>query len=69
MGLGQETPVEGLRGAYTAQPEVKGRERTVVTSEDNARGLYRRWAEFMDAESWDEIYPKNPRKYTDSFPK
>ena len=28
-----------------------------VVSEHNARTLYKRWAEFMDAESWDDLYP------------
>ena len=27
----------------------------VRSSEDNLRNLYKRWAEFMDAESWDEL--------------
>jgi len=25
------------------------------SNEDNLRNLYRRWAQFMDAESWDEL--------------
>jgi len=25
------------------------------SSEDNLRNLYRRWAEFMEAESWEEL--------------
>ena len=25
------------------------------SSEHNLRNLYRRWAEFMDADSWDEL--------------
>jgi len=25
------------------------------SSEHNLRNLYRRWAEFMEAESWDEL--------------
>jgi hypothetical protein len=37
-------------GIVTEQP---------LTSEQNPRMLYRRWAEFMDAESWDEL--KNPQ--------
>ena len=48
MGLLQEQPVQDLREAVS----------TETTSENNARGLYRRWAEFMDAESWEDIYPK-----------
>ena len=27
------------------------------SSEHNLRNLYRRWAEFMAAESWDELVP------------
>jgi len=45
MGLRTEEPVPGLDGAvYTAG-----------TSELNQRTLYKRWAEFMDAEDWDEL--------------
>ena len=31
-----------------------------IPSEQNQRGYYRRWAELMDAESWNDLYPKNP---------
>jgi len=27
----------------------------IKSSEDNLRNLYKRWAEFMDADSWDEL--------------
>jgi hypothetical protein len=27
------------------------------SSEHNLRNLYRRWAQFMEAESWDELAP------------
>ena len=48
MGVGQERPGEELNGAvYLDQ-----------ISELNQRTLYKRWAEFMDAESWDELFPK-----------
>jgi phenylpropionate dioxygenase-like ring-hydroxylating dioxygenase large terminal subunit len=49
MGLNHVKPVEGLRDAWTS--EWGG------VSEQNARTLYRRWAEFMDAESWADLYP------------
>jgi hypothetical protein len=29
-----------------------------IPSEKNQRAYYRRWAEFMDAPSWDDLYPK-----------
>ncbi len=50
MGLGHSKPVEGLRGAVTSENET--------LTENNARSLYKRWAEFMDAETWDDLYPK-----------
>ncbi len=48
MGNGMEEAVPGLEGAK----ELDG------ASELNQRTLYRRWAEFMDAESWDDLFPK-----------
>ncbi len=50
MGLGHVKPLPELEGAYVTD--------TGLTGENNARNLYRRWAEFMDAESWDDLYPK-----------
>ena len=47
MGLGHPKPVPGLRDALY----------TDTTGEENARTLYRRWAQFMDAESWDQLMP------------
>ena len=47
MSLGYELPAEGLRGAYY----------TETTSEHNQRTLYKRWAEFMDGQSWAELMP------------
>lgn len=47
MGVNHEMPVPGLREATY----------TDVVSEQNQRNLYRRWAEFMDAESWADLYP------------
>lgn len=47
MGLGHARDVEGLEGA------VENGEFT----EENARIFYRRWSEFMKADSWDELHP------------
>jgi hypothetical protein len=47
MGLGHTTTDERLKGGDVVQ----------IISENNARTLYRRWAEFMDAESWADLYP------------
>ena len=47
MGLGRTTQVEDLEGAEVA----------AFVSENNARTLYKRWAEFMDSETWDELMP------------
>jgi phenylpropionate dioxygenase-like ring-hydroxylating dioxygenase large terminal subunit len=58
MGLGHLEPVPGVEGATrptTTQTPVSPRGFTV--SENNARTLYRRWAEFMDAESWADLFP------------
>ncbi len=30
---------------------------TDVTTEQNQRGMYKRWAEYMDAQSWDDLMP------------
>lgn len=53
QGLGYESSdfvCDGLPipGMVTDLTEIK-------SSEDNLRNLYRRWAEFMDADSWDEL--------------
>ena len=53
QGLGYERAdfeVDGLKfpGLVTDLSEVK-------SSEDNLRNLYRRWADFMDADSWDVL--------------
>jgi hypothetical protein len=45
MGLGHAQPVEGLRGA------VQNGEFT----EENARIFYRRWKQFMQGLSWEEL--------------
>jgi phenylpropionate dioxygenase-like ring-hydroxylating dioxygenase large terminal subunit len=45
-GLRSGKPDALIPGLVTVQP---------LTSEQNPRMLYRRWAEFMDAESWDDL--------------
>lgn len=45
-GLNAGGPHETVPGFATEKP---------ITSEQNPRALYRRWAEFMDASSWDEL--------------
>jgi len=47
MGLGFEQRAESLSGALV----------TEATTEQNQRGFYNRWAELMDAGSWDELAP------------
>jgi 3-phenylpropionate/trans-cinnamate dioxygenase alpha subunit len=49
MGIGYTTPVEGLPGGVTSD---------MPASEENARTLYSRWAQFMDAESWKDLMPE-----------
>jgi nitrite reductase/ring-hydroxylating ferredoxin subunit len=44
LGAGAKHPI--VPGIVTDEP---------ITSEQNPRMLYRRWAEFMDASSWDEL--------------
>ena len=51
MGLGHARPVEGLRGA------VENGEYT----EENARNYYRRWAQFMKGDSWEQLIPEDAR--------
>jgi hypothetical protein len=34
-------------------------------AEENQRARLRRWVEFMEAGSWDDLYPVNPKKNTD----
>lgn len=46
QGVGHETPSAEIKDAFGTE---------VMSTEQNARQLYRRWAEFMDAESWDEL--------------
>jgi hypothetical protein len=46
----QEFAWEGLKlpGVVTDLTQAR-------SSEDNLRNLYKRWAEFMEAESWEEL--------------
>ncbi|WP_459618445.1 aromatic ring-hydroxylating oxygenase subunit alpha [Bordetella sp. 2513F-2] len=46
MGMGHATPVENLRGGHTSD-----------YTEENARGFYRRWAQFMTAPDWEALTP------------
>ena len=48
LNMHREEPVPGMRDAVF----------TPGTAEQNQRHYYHRWAEFMDAPSWDELYPK-----------
>ncbi len=48
MGLGFEQPLAGVRGALV----------TEATTEQNQRGFYKRWAQFMDAAGWEELKPR-----------
>jgi phenylpropionate dioxygenase-like ring-hydroxylating dioxygenase large terminal subunit len=51
-GLGQGGIAdEQIPGAVTEHP---------IESEQNPRAVYRRWAEFMDAGSWSELFPVRP---------
>jgi len=49
QGASHETGSDELPGAWASE---------VASTEQNARVLYKRWAEFMDAESWDDL--RNP---------
>jgi hypothetical protein len=46
MGLGHARPVESVPGAVDAGS---------FFSEQNARSFFGRWAQLMDAASWDEL--------------
>jgi phenylpropionate dioxygenase-like ring-hydroxylating dioxygenase large terminal subunit len=46
QGVGHETTIPELPGAFATEK---------VSIEQNARGMYKRWADFMSAESWDEL--------------
>ncbi len=49
QGMGHSRPVGELKGAVQAEEPV---------SEENARTMFRRWAQYMDAENWDDLLPK-----------
>ena len=45
-------------GAEGRHPLIPGTvSPTLYNTEQNARGLYKRWAEYMDADSWDHLRP------------
>jgi hypothetical protein len=48
MGMGKSRPVETLKDAVF----------TPFMSETNQLAYYRRWAELMEANSWNELHPK-----------
>jgi phenylpropionate dioxygenase-like ring-hydroxylating dioxygenase large terminal subunit len=50
LRMGQVTPAPGLQGAWWAD----------TPSEHTQRGLYKRWTEFMTADSWDQLMPPKP---------
>ncbi len=47
LNLNRAVPADGLKDAVF----------TPGTGEQNQRHYYHRWAEFMDAKSWDDLYP------------
>jgi len=51
MGLGQEYGTYAVPGVVTDR-----------TAEQNARGLYQRWAALMHARSWDRLAPNGHRR-------
>jgi nitrite reductase/ring-hydroxylating ferredoxin subunit len=50
LRIGQEEPAAGLQGAWWA----------ATPSEHTQRGFWKRWSEFMDAGSWDQLMPPGP---------
>jgi len=53
MGLGHAVPVPTLRGGVTGP-----------YTEENARGFYRRWAQFMQAPDWTALVPNTNAEET-----
>ena len=49
MALGRENPNDAVPGLVTDG-----------YNEQKQRGMYRRWAELMDAQRWNEIPPSEP---------
>ena len=47
MAMGYENPQDVVPGLVTDD-----------FNEQNQRGMYKRWAEFMEAESWSDLVPK-----------
>lgn len=54
----------GLWTSHDAAPG--GRISDEMVSEENARALYGRWAEYMDAESWADLRPAGDRSRSDA---
>lgn len=55
MGLGHDFKDERFPGMTF----------TYRIAEANQRARLRRWIEFMEASSWDDIYPVHPKKNTE----
>ena len=53
MGLGRAT--RGVRGPRAAAARRDQRRHAGHASENNQRGFYTRWRQFMEAESWAEL--------------
>ena len=51
----------GLGHAHTDE-RMEGMTFNYRIAEENQRARLRRWIEFMEAPSWDEIFPVNPKK-------
>jgi hypothetical protein len=51
MGMGREQTHELLPGMVSEG-----------ITEQNQRGFYKRWAEYMEASSWDDLLPREPRR-------
>jgi hypothetical protein len=51
LGLGSTHPAEDTGGAVVTE---------ATHSEENARTFYGRWAQLMDAKSWDDVHPIAP---------
>jgi hypothetical protein len=54
----RHTTALGRKNPYDVVPGLV----TDGDNEPNQRGMYRRWAELMDAQSWDEIPPKRAKR-------
>jgi hypothetical protein len=52
-GLGAGGPHRVIPGVVTVEP---------ITSEQNPRAFYKRWADYMDMDSWDELLDASTTK-------